>query len=143
MRFLGLGLSDRVPDARTIWLFREKLTRVGAIQTLFDRFDAILQAAGYIAMSGQIIDASLVAAPRQRNTQAEKDDIKAGGYRNCGSGSRPSSDTRTATRAGRLNSPRPSRTRMVACRRLISRSRRSAIAPTSRLTRGSASSADG
>lgn len=27
MRFLGLGLDDRVPDARTIWLFREKLTR--------------------------------------------------------------------------------------------------------------------
>lgn len=29
MRFLGLALSDRVPDARTIWLFREKLTRAG------------------------------------------------------------------------------------------------------------------
>jgi transposase, IS5 family len=27
MRFLGLGLGDRVPDARTIWLFRERLTR--------------------------------------------------------------------------------------------------------------------
>jgi transposase, IS5 family len=34
MRFLGLGLSDRVPDARTIWLFREKLTRAGAMQRL-------------------------------------------------------------------------------------------------------------
>jgi transposase len=31
MRFLGFGLSDRVPDARTIWLFREKLTKAGAI----------------------------------------------------------------------------------------------------------------
>jgi hypothetical protein len=30
MRFLGLGLEDRVPDARTIWLFREKLTTAGA-----------------------------------------------------------------------------------------------------------------
>ena len=78
MRFLGLGLSDRVPDARTIWLFREKLTKAGAIQRLFDRLDATLRAAGYLAMSGQIVDASLVAAPRQRNTQAEKDEIKAG-----------------------------------------------------------------
>src|SRR3978361_1851558 len=78
MRFLGLGLSDRVPDARTIWLFREKLTKAGAITLLFDRFDATLRAAGYIAMSGQIVDASLVQAPRQRNTQAEKADIKAG-----------------------------------------------------------------
>ena len=41
MRFLGLSLADRVPDARTIWLFREKLTKAGAIKTLFERFDAM------------------------------------------------------------------------------------------------------
>ena len=46
MRFLGLGLSDRVPDARTIWLFREKLTKAGAIKTLFERFDATLSHVG-------------------------------------------------------------------------------------------------
>jgi IS5 family transposase len=78
MRFLGLSLSDRVPDARTIWLFREKLTKAGAIKTLFQRFDAMLRAAGYIAMSGQIVDASLIAAPRQRNTGDEKNAIKEG-----------------------------------------------------------------
>jgi transposase, IS5 family len=78
MRFLGLSLSDRVPDARTIWLFREKLTKAGAIKTLFERFDATLREAGYIAMSGQIVDASLIAAPRQRNTQEEKKAIKEG-----------------------------------------------------------------
>jgi transposase, IS5 family len=27
MRFLGLGLADTVPDANTIWGFREALTR--------------------------------------------------------------------------------------------------------------------
>jgi transposase, IS5 family len=78
MRFLGLGLSDRVPDARTIWLFRERLTKAGAIKTLFERFDTMLRDAGYIAMSGQIVDSTLVAAPKQRNTKEEKDDIKAG-----------------------------------------------------------------
>lgn len=78
MRFLGLGLSDRVPDARTIWLFREKLTKAGAIQALFDRFDAALRASGYIAMGGQIVDASLIAAPKQRNTEDEKNDLKKG-----------------------------------------------------------------
>jgi transposase, IS5 family len=83
MRFLGLGLGDRVPDARTIWLFRERLTRAvlegkPAIEVLFSRFDETLRAAGYIAMSGQIVDATLVAAPRQRNTAAEKAEIKAG-----------------------------------------------------------------
>jgi IS5 family transposase len=78
MRFLGLSLSDRVPDARTIWLFREKLTKAKVIEPLFARFDAALHASGYIAMSGQIVDASLVAAPRQRNTEAEKQAIKEG-----------------------------------------------------------------
>ena len=78
MRFLGLGLSDRVPDARTIWLFREKLTKAGAIKTLFERFDATLRQAGFIAMSGQIVDASLIAAPRQRNNDDEKKAIKEG-----------------------------------------------------------------
>ena len=76
MRFLGLGLEDRVPDARTIWLFREKLTTAGAIKRLSEQFDAMLRQAGYIAMSGQIVDASLVAAPRQRNTDDEKKAIK-------------------------------------------------------------------
>ena len=78
MRFLGLGLEDRVPDARTIWLFREKLTTAAAIKRLFEQFDAKLRQAGYIAMSGQIVDASLVAAPRQRNTDDEKKAIKEG-----------------------------------------------------------------
>ncbi len=83
MRFLGLGLGDRVLDARTIWLFRERLTRAvidgkPAIEALFARFDTSLRAAGYIAMSGQIVDATLVAAPRQRNTAEEKAEIKAG-----------------------------------------------------------------
>jgi hypothetical protein len=40
MRFLGLWLADRVPDARTIWLFREKVTKAGAIKTLFDSASA-------------------------------------------------------------------------------------------------------
>ncbi len=78
MRFLGLSLSDRVPDARTIWLFREKLVKAGAIKTVFERFDAMLRAAGYIAMSGQIVDASLIAAPCQHNTDDEKKAIKEG-----------------------------------------------------------------
>ncbi|MBM3099341.1 IS5 family transposase [Gluconobacter cerinus] len=78
MHFLGLALSDRVPDAKTVWLFRERLTHAGAIQKLFERFDAILRNAGYLPMSGQILDATLVAAPKQRNTNGEKADLRAG-----------------------------------------------------------------
>ena len=83
MRFLGLGLADTVPDANTIWTFREALTRAKiagkpAITALFERFDAALARAGFLAMSGQIIDASIVAAPKQSNTDGEKRDIKEG-----------------------------------------------------------------
>jgi IS5 family transposase len=78
MRFLGLGLGDAVPDANTIWTFREALTRAGAIEPLFTLFDQQLRAQGYLAMSGQLVDASLVAAPKQRNTRAEKQAIREG-----------------------------------------------------------------
>ena len=78
MRFLGLGLADPVPDANTIWAFREALKRAGAVERLFARFDATLRAAGFLAMGGQIEDATIVAAPKQRNTEAERAAIKAG-----------------------------------------------------------------
>ncbi|MDJ0390281.1 IS5 family transposase [Roseomonas sp. E05] len=78
MRFLGLGLADPVPDANTIWAFREALKRAGAVERLFAQFDATLRAAGYLAMGGQIVDATIVAAPKQRNTEAERAALKAG-----------------------------------------------------------------
>ena len=83
MRFLGLGLSDPVPDANTIWTFREALTRAEtagkpAIAVLFSAYDTALRQAGFLAMGGQIVDATVVAAPKQRNTEAEKADLKAG-----------------------------------------------------------------
>jgi transposase, IS5 family len=83
MRFFGLGLADKVPDGNTIWTFREALTRARitskpAIEVLFERCDAALSAAGFRAMSGQIIDASSGTAPQQRNTDDQKRDIKEG-----------------------------------------------------------------
>jgi IS5 family transposase len=83
MRFLDLSLTSRVPDANSIWNFREALTRAvidgkPAIEVLFKRFDGMLNQSGFIAMGGQIIDATIVAAPKQRNTEAEKKDIKEG-----------------------------------------------------------------
>ena len=83
MRFLALGLSDTVPDANTIWTFREALTGAKlddkpAIEVLFRAYETTLTRAGFLAMGGQIIDASIVAAPKQRNTDGEKAEIKAG-----------------------------------------------------------------
>jgi transposase, IS5 family len=52
MRFAGLGLHEAVPDAKTIWLFREQLTRTGTLARLFDGFDRVLRERGYLAMGG-------------------------------------------------------------------------------------------
>jgi IS5 family transposase len=78
MRFLGFDLGGPTPDENTIRLFRNKLTETGTLKRVMKAFDWQLQKKGYIPMSGQIIDASLVPAPKQRNTDPEKEAIKVG-----------------------------------------------------------------
>ena len=77
MRFLGLGLADPVPDAKTIWTFREALTRARidgkpAVEALFLRFDAMVKACGYLAMGGKIVDATIIAAPQAAQHEGRK-----------------------------------------------------------------------
>ena len=67
MRFLGLGINDPVPDAKTIWLFRDKLTQGGMIEKLFEQLDKQLDK-----------DATIVEVPIQRNRRDENKDIKEG-----------------------------------------------------------------
>ena len=71
-------LEGRVPDAKTVWLYREQLTQAGVIEALFETFDGYLKDQGYLAMGGQIIDASIVAVSKQRNSREENARIKAG-----------------------------------------------------------------
>lgn len=78
MAFLGLRPGDNVPDEKTIWLFREQLTQRGLVERLFAQFDADLDASGFSASKGSIIDASIVQAPRQRNRRDENAQIKQG-----------------------------------------------------------------
>ena len=78
VRFLGLALEDKVPDAKTVWLYREQLSQAGLIDVLFEDFDAYLKSQGYQAMGGQIIDASIVAVPIQRNRRDDNEQIKRG-----------------------------------------------------------------
>jgi IS5 family transposase len=79
MRFVGLALHEPVPDAKTIWLYREQLVRAGSLKRLFARFDRVLRERGYLAMGGQIVDATIIEARRPRLTQAEKETVKGGG----------------------------------------------------------------
>lgn len=78
MRFLGLGLQDRVPDAKTVWLYREALAQAGLVEALFMQFDGYLARQGYIARGGQILDASIVPVPRNHNSRDENAAIKKG-----------------------------------------------------------------
>lgn len=77
-RFLNLTPESVVPDARTIWLFRETLTKKELIKSLFYDFDQQLAEKGFKAQKGQIVDASFVNAPKQRNTREENQQIKQG-----------------------------------------------------------------
>lgn len=78
MRFLGLRVGQKVPDAKTIWLFREKLTERAVAEKLFALFHEQLEKAGLIANEGKIIDASFVETPVQRNSREENRQIKEG-----------------------------------------------------------------
>ncbi|MDE2167586.1 MAG: transposase [Alphaproteobacteria bacterium] len=77
MRFVGLELSDRVPDAKTIWLYRELLAQVGAFEHLFEQFDAMLRDQGWLAMGGQIVDATVIQAQRPSLPTARDNSIRA------------------------------------------------------------------
>lgn len=76
--FVGLGVMNRIPDATTIAFFRERLRKAGVIEDLFEMFEAYLRSQGLQARGGQIIDATLVPVPKQRNTREENAEIKAG-----------------------------------------------------------------
>jgi IS5 family transposase len=78
MRFLGLQMENRVPDAKTVWLFRERLKELKLVEVLFAKFHEQLASHGYVARAGQMIDATFVEVPRQRNSREENAGIKAG-----------------------------------------------------------------
>ena len=78
MRFLGLSIHSKVPDAKTIWLFKDTLTQNGAIEKLFRKFENELESKGIITRRGTIVDATFVDAPRQRNSRDENKTIKNG-----------------------------------------------------------------
>jgi len=77
-RFLKLGIEDRIPDGTTLWLFREKLSKADLIDKLFERFGQHLEAKGYIARGGQMVDATIVVVPQQHNSREENEQVKAG-----------------------------------------------------------------
>jgi transposase, IS5 family len=78
MRFLGLTLSEDIPDDKTIWFFREQLVNSKIMESLFKRFLKELEKKNLITREGSIVDATFVDIPKQRNSKEENDSIKAG-----------------------------------------------------------------
>lgn len=76
--FLGLETGDKVPDEKTVWSFRERITKTGLVEELFEQFISFLEEKELILNEGQMIDASFTVAPRQRNTREENKKIKNG-----------------------------------------------------------------
>jgi transposase, IS5 family len=76
-RFLGMELGEKSPDAKTIWLFKERLGKDG-MRELFDFFNNKLVELGVVKREGSIIDATFVEVPKQRNSREENEKIKAG-----------------------------------------------------------------
>lgn len=74
--FVSLGVMDSIPDVTTVWLFRERLRQAGITEEIFQRFDTYLDEKGLTAQGGQIIDATIVPVPKQRNRRKENEDIK-------------------------------------------------------------------
>lgn len=77
-KFLGLESGDKVPDEKTVWSFREALTRCGLVEDIFTQFNQHLCTQGLIMNEGKMVDASFTVAPRQRNTREENQMIKEG-----------------------------------------------------------------
>ena len=78
MKFLGLSIEDTVPDATTLWLFREKIKEKRLEVEIFERFNEYLNHSGYKPQEGQILDATLIPVPKQRNSKEENKKIKEG-----------------------------------------------------------------
>jgi transposase, IS5 family len=77
-RFLDITEADAVPDQNTVREFREKLTRTKLFDELFDVYHRRLEERGFITRKGNIVDASFVEVPRQRNRKSENESIKQG-----------------------------------------------------------------
>lgn len=78
--FLGLRIGDDIPDAKTLWDFKQRIEAEGreGSRRLFEAFGGILEGQGLVAREGSIVDASFVEAPRQRNDRGQNQRIKEG-----------------------------------------------------------------
>jgi IS5 family transposase len=78
MRFLGLSMGDQVPDAKTIWLYEDLLSKSDAGKEVFEKFFEIIDSKGYITKTGSIVDATFIETPHRKNTKEQRESLKEG-----------------------------------------------------------------
>ena len=77
-RFLGLSVSDLVPDETTVCLFRKHLLETGLYDWLFEHMQTDLAKRHLLVKKGALLDATFISAPRK--DPDAKDGHKGHGY---------------------------------------------------------------
>src|SRR3954453_23767214 len=104
MRFLGLSLAERVPDATTVWRYREKLAQAGLVAALFEAFDAHLKSRGDLARGAR--SSTPPSCPRPCSATAARRTRRSRTAIRPSRGSPTRRRKRTSTRAGRRSTAR-------------------------------------
>ena len=96
--FCRLDGALHIPDARTLWSFKQRLSHGGlGGRAIFDAVSLQLQQHGYLPRGGQIVDASIVQAPITQANKDERETLDEG--RTPGAGVPSGCGTPTPTRA--------------------------------------------
>lgn len=78
-RFCRVDGLLHIPDARTLWSFKQRLVTGGlGGRAIFDTVSLQLQQHGYIPRSGQIVDASIIKAPITQANAREREALNRG-----------------------------------------------------------------
>ena len=78
-RFCRLDGALNIPDARTLWSFRQRLAEGGlGGRAIFEALSQQLQRHGFIPRGGQIVDASIVQAPITQANAREREALNKG-----------------------------------------------------------------
>lgn len=71
-RFLGLSLTDTVPDETVLVRFRKRLIKAGIAEELFDLVLGQIEAAGVTVKRGTLVDATIVQSARKAPPKGER-----------------------------------------------------------------------
>ncbi len=71
-RFLGISVNDKSPDAKAIWLWRERVLHSGLHEKIFAWFESELVKSGFEAKQGQIVDATFVPTHKPTGTHKKQ-----------------------------------------------------------------------